>query len=87
MKRLDAEIIVKLAENGLDIAPTARAMYLHANTLKYHIRKIQKETGKNPRDFYDMCYLLPRAKQLLTGVDTSTFEALEAMGRKVHRKG
>lgn len=85
MKRLEAEIIVKLAENHLDISPTGRAMYLHPNTIKYHIRKIQKQTGKNPRDFYDMCELLPIAKDLLlTGADNKTKQALEAMGRKAH---
>ncbi len=85
MKRQDAEIIVKLADNGLDISPTGRALFLHPNTVKYHIRKIHRETGKNPRDFYDMCELLPQAKMLLlNGVDSKTMKALEAMGRKAH---
>lgn len=85
MTQLQAEIIVKLAENGLDITPTSRAIYLHPNTIKYHLRKIQKKTGKNPKDFYDMCELLPLAREiLLMGADNKTMKALEAMGRKAH---
>ena len=62
MTLLDAEVIIRLAENGLVVSETARKMFVHRNTVVYHIQKIQENTGKNPLDFYDMCYLLPRAK-------------------------
>lgn len=65
MTLFQAELIVRLSEHGLDVAPTARVLYMHPNTLKYHIRKIKRETGKNPRDFYDMCALLAEAKAVL----------------------
>ena len=85
MTQIRAEVILRLAENGLDITPTGKAMFLHPNTVKYHIHKIQKETGKNPRDFYDMCYLLPLAREILRlGADERTMNALEAMGRQAH---
>lgn len=62
MTLLDAEVILRLSENGLVVSETARKMFMHRNTVMYHIRKIRRETGKDPCDFYDMCYLLPKAK-------------------------
>ncbi len=88
MTQLEAKIIVGLAENNLDVSPTARKLYMHRNTIMYHLRLIQRETRKNPRDFYDMCDLLPMARQVLAlGVDERTMKALETMGERVHGGG
>lgn len=65
MTRYQAEIILALAENGLRITPTAKAMFLHPNTITYHVRQIKIELGRDPQDFYDMCRLLPEARRLL----------------------
>ena len=34
------------------------AVYLHYNSIRYRFRLIQRETGLNPRNFYDLEKLL-----------------------------
>ena len=42
-----------LFENGLNLAETARSMYVHRNTLVYRIEKFSKESGLDLRNFDD----------------------------------
>lgn len=65
MTKLQAEIIVGLADNQLSIARASEKLYMHRNSITYHIRRIYKDTGKNPLDFHDMCWLLPKARAIL----------------------
>ena len=37
---------------------TGGAVYLHDNSIRYRFRLIQRETGLNPRNFYDLEKLL-----------------------------
>lgn len=65
MTKIEAEIIVGLAENNLNIAQTAQNMRCHRNTVLYHINKIRQETGTNPTCFRDMHRLLSMAEKVL----------------------
>jgi sugar diacid utilization regulator len=85
--KLEAEIIVALAENQLRTTNASRKLYMHRTTVLYHVKEIQKATGKNPLDFYGMCELLPKARQIITGevsVTDQTRYALLSVGRKSH---
>ena len=65
MTKHQARIVAALAEQDLNVSRTATATYYHRNTLVYHISMIQRETGLDPRRFYDMCKLLPIALETL----------------------
>lgn len=65
--RTQAEVIVKLAKNNINAAATAREMFMHRNTVDYHIRMVYRNTGKNPLNFYDLLSLLPMAEAYLEG--------------------
>lgn len=65
MTKIEAEVIVGLAESNLNAAQTAKKMNCHKNTIRYHINRIKKETGSNPRNFSEMCKLLPMAEEIL----------------------
>ena len=67
MTLTQAEIITKLATNNINAAATARAMFMHRNTVDYHIRMIYRNTGLNPLNFYDLCELLQKATAVLEG--------------------
>ena len=54
----DKLVILALADNRMNISDTARALSIHRNSVVYHIEKIKKEIGLDPRDFYDLCELL-----------------------------
>ncbi len=42
-----------LFENDLNVARTARALYMHRNTLIYRLDKVRSVTGLNPDSFND----------------------------------
>lgn len=63
LTKTQAEVIVKMAKNNINAAATAREMFMHRNTVDYHIRMIQRNTGKNPLNFYDLQDLLIMAKE------------------------
>lgn len=85
MNQFEAKIIMLLAEHSLNVTPVSRALYIHRNSIMYHIRGIKKRTGKDPLDFYDMCELIPEASFILDkGIDERTYRALEAIGRNAH---
>jgi sugar diacid utilization regulator len=65
MTDFDAELIVCLANHNLRAGPAAKKLYMARNSVVYHAKKIKEETGKDPFNFYDMCWLLPRAKAAL----------------------
>jgi carbohydrate diacid regulator len=55
-KELDNEsrsTIQAFLDNGLSIAETSRALYVHRNTLIYRIDKFEKQTGLDIRKFDD----------------------------------
>ena len=62
---LAAEIIVALADNDLSITKTSTALYVHSGTVRYHVKKVHESTGLNPLKFYDLCKLLPVAREIL----------------------
>jgi hypothetical protein len=82
--KLQAEIVVRLANNSLNVSETAKEMFLHRNSINYHVRKIHKLTGKNPLNFYDMCDLLPKAQSELNDISEQTINALYAIGKMTH---
>ena len=62
-----AETIVSLAENNMNARATARAMFVHYQTVMYNIKMIRRNTKLNPLNFYDLQKLLPVAKDILGG--------------------
>lgn len=63
MDERDAEIVLALADHNMNTSETARVGYMHRNTVLYHIRKIKRETGLDPTNFYDLCKLVKMAKR------------------------
>ena len=59
-----AEVVIKLAKNNINAAAAAREMFMHRNTVDYHIRMIYRNTGKNPLNFFDLLDLLIVAKSV-----------------------
>lgn len=58
MDERDAKIILAIADNSINVYAAARELFMHRNTLVYHIGKIKKITGLDATDFYDLCKLV-----------------------------
>lgn len=58
MTALDIEVILAYVDCNMKAASTAKQIYAHRNTVEYHLDKIRKETGLNPKVFRDLAKLL-----------------------------
>lgn len=57
------KIILYLADNKMNVSAVARQLYMHRNTVDYHIRRIKQITGKDPLNFYDLYILVLLVKE------------------------
>ena len=57
---MDYRIVRELANNGMRVPPVADIVYLHRATVYTRIEKIERITGLNPLDFWDLCELVKR---------------------------
>jgi len=44
------ETLVTFLDQGLSVEAAARALFVHANTVRYRLRRIQEVTGYSPTD-------------------------------------
>lgn len=54
----DREILRQFAKNNMCVKSTAAAVFLHENTVRYHLGKIRRVTGLDPMGFYDLQSLI-----------------------------
>lgn len=58
MEDRDKKLLKAYAENSMSMKKTSDAVYLHYNSIRYRFKLIERETGLNPRNFYDLEKLL-----------------------------
>lgn len=63
MKDEDRALLQAFARNNMNLAYTGKEVYLHYNSVRYRLEKIHRETGLNPRNFYDLQKLLEEDAQ------------------------
>lgn len=54
----DRRILEAFAANGMRTGQIAKQLYMHRNTVIYHLNRLEKKTGLNAFDFYDLQKLL-----------------------------
>lgn len=59
---IDVQIVLTLADSNMNESETARRLFMHRNSVVYHIAKIEYKTGLNPANFYDLVELVPMAR-------------------------
>lgn len=58
MEDRDKKLLKAYAAHNMNVRETGGSVYLHYNSIRYRFRLIQRETGLNPRNFYDLEKLL-----------------------------
>ena len=56
------QVVMALADNGMNHTHAAQSLYLVSSTVEYHIEQIREKTGKNADDFWDLLELVKMAK-------------------------
>lgn len=59
---LDREVVLAYADCNMCWYATARKLYMANGTADYHLRKVHKLTGLNPKRFYDLVKLVDMMK-------------------------
>ena len=54
MNKEDAHIVVAMANHSMNIGKISRQLFMHRNTVTYHLDKVKRQTGLDPRRFYDV---------------------------------
>ena len=67
MTEAQAKIIMAYAGGGMSIRAASEKVFMHETTVAYHLNVIQGQTARNPRKFFDLCYLVGIAAQILGG--------------------
>ena len=49
-----------MAVHNMNMSAVGKSMYLHRNTVQYHVEQIKRETGLDARVFRDLITLLER---------------------------
>ena len=57
----EKQVVIAYAENDNNMRKTAKALYMAQPNVFYHIEQIQKRTGLNARNFFDLGKLLKAA--------------------------
>lgn len=63
LDEFDYKIILTLAKDNMKPTETARELYVHRNSVIYHIEKIRRLTGLDPLNFYDLHKLVEMAME------------------------
>ena len=60
-----AKIVIAYAQNDMDARATGYAVNLTDGSIAYHLRNVASETGKDPKKFFDLCWLVGMAAQVV----------------------
>lgn len=58
MNEKDIEIIRAMADLSMNVSEVSRTLFMHRNTVIYHLGRIKKETGLDPQKFCDLAELV-----------------------------
>ena len=54
----DIAVVIEFANNDMNASETANKLYLHRNSVTYHLNKVKRVTDLSPFRFYDLIQLL-----------------------------
>lgn len=71
MTKYQAKIIMAYANNDMNVKLASKELWMSDGNVGYHLTKIRKQMGFDPRKFFDLCYLVGVAQQRIGGNDDS----------------
>jgi sugar diacid utilization regulator len=60
---LDICVVLAYAENNMNVVETGRKMFMHRNTIQYHLDVARKKTGLCPMKFFDLVKLVETLRE------------------------
>lgn len=65
MNKMQAKLILTYAQSNMSARITGEKLFRCTENVHYHLRKIRDQMGWDPREFFDLCYLVGIAAQRL----------------------
>ena len=65
MTKRQAEIILAYAKGNMNTKSASEKVFMCRQNVRYHLRAIRKQMGRDPCNFFDLCYLVGIAVQKL----------------------
>ena len=59
----DLALLLAFAAANMKVSEAARNLGIHRTTVLYRLENIHDQTGRDPRDSYDLCSLLGYTKE------------------------
>lgn len=59
----DIHVVLAYADNNMNVSETGRKLFMHRNTVQYHLDVAGKKTGLSPLKFYDLVKLVGILKE------------------------
>ena len=69
MTAYQAKIVLAYAINSMNAEDTGRYLHMVPQNVHYHLDKINRDTGLNPKNFFDLCRLIGIAASAKGGVE------------------
>lgn len=69
LSETNAEAILAFANGDMRIYKAAKIMCVVPFDISYHLDRVKKITGLDPRKFYDLVRLVPMARKIVGGID------------------
>lgn len=71
MTKEQADTIMAYARNNMEAKAAGDELFMTDMAVHYRLKQIHYQTGKNPKKFFDLCYLVGIAAQRLGGNNDS----------------
>ena len=65
MKKNQAKVVLAFADSDMNISGTGRKLFLCRSTILWYLDAIKRDTGLDPRRFYELIKLVDIAKRVL----------------------
>ena len=60
---VDIRVVLAFADNNMSVVETGRKLFMHRNTIQYHLDVTGEKTGLSPMKFYDLVKLVGMLKE------------------------
>ena len=58
LTKFQAELVLAYARNSMSARQTGQELWVSAEDVHYHLRRIKEDSGLDPKNFYDLCRLV-----------------------------
>ena len=63
LSKIDIECVMAYAKGNMRMTNASEILFMHRNSISYHLDKVKNKTGLDPRNFFDLAKLMECIKK------------------------